>query len=155
MAGCMIDEKLIELGIILPDPPTPAGAYMPVIVADGMAFVSGQIPMLDGRVKYTGKVGESNISTAKESAKLCAVNILAQLQKELGSLEKIKRIVRINGFVNSEPGFKSHPNVIDAVSDFFYEILGERGRHSRLAVGVMSLPLDAMTEVDAIVQIHT
>ena len=106
------------------------------------------------KVQYTGKVGDSNIADAKESAKLCAINILAQLQKNLGTLEKVEKIIRINGFVNSDLGFTAHPKVIDAASDLMFGVFGEKGKHSRIAVGVQSLPLDSMTEIDALVQIR-
>ncbi len=149
----VIKEKLVEMGITLPNPPSPAGAYVPVAISNGTAFVSGQIPISDGKVQYTGKVGDSNIMDAKKSARLCAINILAQLEKNLGSLERVEKIIRINGFVNSQPDFTAHPKVIDAASDLMYSIFGDKGKHSRIAIGVQSLPLDSMTEIDALVQI--
>jgi enamine deaminase RidA (YjgF/YER057c/UK114 family) len=108
--------------------------------------------MEDGKVTFTGKVSDTNIETAQKSARICAINILAQLKKELGDLEKISRIVRLSGFVNSDPEFTQQPKVINAASDLFYEIFGECGKHSRIAVGVSSLPLNSMTEIDAIVE---
>ena len=153
MISYMIAENLKKMGITLPNPPSPAGAYVPVTIANGIAFVSGQIPVSDGKVQYTGKVGDSNIADAKESAKLCAINILAQLQKNLGTLEKVEKIIRINGFVNSDPGF-STPKGNRAASDLMFSVFGEKGKHSRIAVGVQSLPLDSMTEIDALVQIR-
>ncbi|MBI2110793.1 MAG: RidA family protein, partial [Nitrosarchaeum sp.] len=96
---------------------------------------------------------DANIETAQKSARICAINILAQLKKELGDLEKISRIIRLSGFVNSGPEFTQQPKVINAASDLFYEIFGECGKHSRIAVGVSSLPLNSMTEIDAIVEI--
>ena len=149
----MIEDKLTSLGIKLPVPPNPAGSYIPVVVSNGFAFVSGQIPMEDGKVVYKGKVSDDNFEMAQKSAKLCAVNILAQLKRELGSLEKITRIVRLNGYVNSVPEFSGHPKVINAASDLLFELFGEKGKHSRIAVGVASLPLNSMTEIDAIVEI--
>ena len=149
----MIKDKLESLGINLPTPPKPAGSYVPIIISGKIVFVSGQIPMQDGKVIFTGKVNDENIEDAKNSAKLCAVNILAQLKQELGSLEKITKIIKISGFVNSQPEFTSHPKVINAASDLLFEIFGEKGRHSRIAVGVSSLPLNSMTEIDMIVEI--
>jgi len=149
----VINEKLQELGITLPVPPKPAGSYIPVVKTNNMAYVSGQIPLQDGKVAFTGKVNDDNMEEAKKSAKLCAVNILAQLKAEIGSLENVKKIVRISGFVNSDPNFTKHPLVINAASDLFYEIFGENGKHSRIAVGVSSLPFNSMTEIDAIVEI--
>lgn len=148
----MIDEKIKSLGINLPIPPSPAGSYIPVVRSGNLLYVSGQIPMEDGKVAFTGKVSDINIETAQKSARTCAINILAQLKKELGDLEKISKIVRISGFVNSVPEFTQQPKVINAASDLFYEIFGECGKHSRIAVGVSSLPLNSMTEIDAIVE---
>jgi enamine deaminase RidA (YjgF/YER057c/UK114 family) len=148
----VIDEKIKSLGINLPIPPSPAGSYIPVVKSGNLLYVSGQIPMEDGKVAFTGKVSDINIETAQKSARICAINILAQLKKELGDLEKISKIVRISGFVNSMPEFTQQPKVINAASDLFYEIFGECGKHSRIAVGVSSLPLNSMTEIDAIVE---
>ena len=148
----MIDEKIKSLGINLPIPPSPAGSYIPVVKSGNLLYVSGQIPMEDGKVAFTGKVSDANIETAQKSARICAINILAQLKKELGDLEKISKIVRISGFVNSVPEFTQQPKVINAASDLLYEIFGECGKHSRIAVGVSSLPLNSMTEIDAIVE---
>lgn len=149
----MIEEKIKSIGIKLLNPPNPAGSYIPVVKSGNLLYVSGQIPMEDGKVVFTGKVSDANIETAQKSARVCAINILAQLKKELGDLEKISRIVRLSGFVNSVPEFTQQPKVINAASDLFYEIFGECGKHSRIAVGVSSLPLNSMTEIDAIVEI--
>lgn len=151
----MIDEKLKSLGIELSAPPKPAGAYLPVVISKNLAFVSGQIPMKDGKVIYEGKVNDKNMEEAKKSAKLCAINILAQLKREIGSLDKISKIVKVSGFVNSEPNFTQHPKVINAASDLFFKIFGEKGQHARIAVGVSSLPLNSMTEIDAVVEIES
>lgn len=150
----MIEEKIKSIGIKLPNPPNPAGSYIPVVKSGNLLYVSGQIPMEDGKVAFTGKVSDANIETAQKSARICAINILAQLKKELGDLEKISKIVRLSGFVNSEPEFTQQPKVINAASDLFYEIFGDIGKHSRIAVGVASLPLNSMTEIDAIVEIR-
>lgn len=138
------------MGVVLPEPPAPAGAYAPVVVSGGVAFVSGQVPAgPDGGIAYAGRVGDGNAGEAAEAARLCAVNALAQLRAALGSLDRVERVVRVAGFVNSEPGFAGHPKVIDAASDLFFGAFGERGRHARIAVGAASLPLDAMVEVEA------
>lgn len=150
----MIEEKIKSIGIKLPIPPNPAGSYIPVVKSGNLLFVSGQVPIEDGKVTFTGKVSDANIETAQKSARICAINILAQLKKELGDLEKISKIVRLSGFVNSVPEFTQQPKVINAASDLFYEIFGENGKHSRIAVGVSSLPLNSMTEIDAIVEIR-
>ena len=149
----MIEQKIESLGIKLPTPPTPAGSYVPAVRTGNLLYISGQIPMEDGKVVFTGKVSDENLETAQKSARMCAINILAQLKRELGDLEKVSKIVRISGFVNSVPGFSQHPKVINSASDLFFEIFGEKGKHSRIAVGVSSLPLDSMTEIDAIVEV--
>jgi len=149
----MIEEKIKSIGIKIPVPPNPAGSYIPVVKSGNLLFVSGQIPMEEGKVTFTGKVSDANIETAQKAAKVCAINILAQIKKEIGDLEKISRIVRLSGFVNAVPEFTQHPKVINAASDLLYEIFGESGKHTRIAVGVSSLPLNSMTEIDAIVEI--
>jgi len=149
----VIEEKIKSIGIKIPIPPNPAGSYVPIVKSGNLMYVSGQIPIIDGKVAFTGKVSDENIEIAKESARICAINILAQIKKEIGDLQKISKIVRLNGFVNSIPEFTQHPKVINAASDLFYEIFGENGKHSRIAVGVSSLPLNAMTEIDAIIEI--
>ena len=148
----MIEEKLKTLEITLPTPPTPAGSYVPAIKTGNLLFISGQIPMKEGKVIFTGKVTNDNMETAKKSAKMCAINLLAQMKRELGSLDKVTKIVRISGFVNSDPEFYQHPKIINAASDLFFEIFGDKGKHSRIAVGVACLPLNSMTEIDAIVE---
>lgn len=149
----MIDEKLKQLNIILPTPPKPAGSYVPVVTSGNLAFVSGQIPMQDGKVIYTGKVPlEKSVEEAQKAARLCAINILAQLKANLGSLDKITKIVRVSGFVNCTPEFSEQPKVINAASDLFFEIFGEKAKHSRIAVGVSSLPLNSTVEIDMIAE---
>ena len=148
----MIEEKIKSLEITLPNPPTPAGSYIPAVKTGNLLFISGQIPMEDGKVIFTGKVTENNMETAKKSAKMCAINLLAQMKRELGSLDKVTKIVRRSGFVNSDPEFYQHPKIINAASDLFFEIFGDKGKHSRIAVGVACLPLNSMTEIDAIIE---
>lgn len=149
----MIEERLKQLNITLPIPPKPAGSYIPVVTSGSLAFVSGQIPMQDGKVLYTGKVpSERSIEEAQAAARLCAINLLAQLQANLGSLDKITKIVRVSGFVNCTPEFSEHPKIINAASDLFYDIFGEKGKHSRIAVGVSSLPLNSTVEIDMTVE---
>jgi len=150
----LIDEKLESLGIFLPIPPSPAGSYIPVVISKDHAYVSGQIPIKEGQVVYKGKVfDDKTMEDAKEAAKLCTINALAQLKTKLGSLDRITRIVKVSGFVNSSPEFTKQPLVINAASDMLYEIFGEKGKHSRVAVGVASLPLDSIVEIDMLVEI--
>ncbi|MDH3361724.1 MAG: RidA family protein [Nitrosopumilus sp.] len=148
----MIEEKLDSLGVKLPTPPTPAGSYVPAVKTGNLLFISGQIPMENGKVIFTGKVSEENLEIAQKSARMCAINLLAQIKRELGDLDKVTKIVRLSGFVNSAPEFSQQPKVINPASDLFFEIFGEKGKHSRIAVGVANLPLNSMTEIDAIVE---
>ena len=148
----MIEEKIKSLKITLPNPPTPAGSYIPAVKTGNLLFISGQIPMEEGKVLFTGKVSDDNLETAQKSAKMCAINLLAQMKRELGDLDKVTRIVRLSGFVNSDPEFYQHPKVINAASDLFFEIFGDKGKHSRIAMGVACLPLNSMTEIDAVVE---
>ena len=148
----LIEEKLNSLEIKLPNPPTPAGSYIPAIKTGNLLFISGQIPMENGKVLFTGKVTDNNLETAQKAARMCAINLLAQMKRELGSLDKVKKIVRLSGFVNSDAEFYQHPKVINAASDLFFEIFGDKGKHSRIAVGVACLPLNSMTEIDAVIE---
>jgi len=151
----MIDEKLKSLNITLPTPPKPVGAYIPVVISDQTVYVSGQIPIEDGKVAYKGKVpAEQSLEQAQMAAKLCIINALAQLKSELGSLDRISKIIRVSGFVNSSPDFTDQPKVINAASNLLFEIFGQKGKHSRIAVGVASLPLGATVEIDMIVGIN-
>ncbi|MEC9073983.1 MAG: RidA family protein, partial [Thermoproteota archaeon] len=137
----MIEDKLRELSIDLPTPPNPAGSYIPVVTTGNLAFVSGQIPMKEGKVVFEGKVpNEQSLDAARDAAKICIINGLAQLKANLGSLDKITKFVRISGFVNSNPEFTEQPKVINAASDLLVEIFGDMAKHSRIAVGVASLP---------------
>ena len=150
----MIEEKLKALGITLPIPPKPVGSYIPVVKTGNLAFVSGQIPISDGKIIYSGKVTKDvSIEDAQKAARLCVINALAQLKSELGNLDKILKIVRVSGFVNSPPEFTEHPKVINGASDLLFEIFEKKGQHARIAVGVSSLPLNVAVEVDLIVEI--
>ena len=129
----MIEEKIKSLDITLPNPPTPAGSYIPAVKTGNLLFISGQIPMEDGKVLFTGKVSDDNLETAQKSARMCAINLLAQMKRELGNLDRVTKIVKLSGFVNSDPEFYQHPKVINAASDLFFEIFGDKGKHDRIA----------------------
>ncbi|MDE1769045.1 MAG: RidA family protein [Thaumarchaeota archaeon] len=149
----MIEEKLESLGILLPTPPKPAGSYIPVVRTGNLVFVSGQIPMKDGQVQFKGQVPTTiSVEDAQKAARLCIINVLAQLKVELGTLDKISRIVRVSGFVNSSSEFYEQPKIINTASDLLFEIFGERAKHSRIAVGVASLPLNSAVEIDLIAE---
>lgn len=154
----MIEEKLSAYGIKLSIKPLPLGSYSPVVIMDNFAFVSGQIAIDTNKqpaeVIYKGKVGKDiSIDDAKKAAQLCVINGLSQLKSALGDLERIKRFLKLSGFVNCEPSFVDHAIVMNGASDFLFQIFGERGRHARIAVGVNSLPLDSCIEIDTIVEI--
>lgn len=157
-----IEDRIKSMGIVLPAPPRPAGSYVPVCISYvdddlGTAYVSGQIPVRDGRVVYRGSVSDANLETAKKSAELSVLNVLSQLESEMRhrylDLDNVKRFSMLSGFVNSAPGFSQHHKVMDAASDLLFEIMGERGQHARAAVGVSGLPLNAMTEIGAVAEI--
>ena len=149
----VILDKLKEVGVTLPNPPNPAGSYIPMITTGNLAFISGQIPIQDGKVKFTGKIpDEQTIENAQEAAKLCIINGLAQLNAFFGTLENITKIIRISGFVNSSPEFTDQPKIINAASDLLFKIFGDNGKHSRIAISAASLPLNATVEIDMIVE---
>jgi enamine deaminase RidA (YjgF/YER057c/UK114 family) len=148
----MIEEKLSALGIILPLPPHPAGSYVPVVVSGNLAFVAGQIPVEGNHVKFRGKV--VSINTGQQAARLCTINALAQLRSSLGSLDRVKRVIKLTGFVNCEPSFADHPKVVNGASDLLMQLFGKKGKHARVVVGVSSLPLDSAVEVDLIVELN-
>lgn len=146
-----VADRLSELGITLPVPATPVFSYVPVVVYGGMAFVSGQLPKVDGEVKIRGKVGaEVSVEEAQEAARICVLQGLACLQAELGSLDRVTRVVKVTGFVQSAPGFDQQPKVVDAASDLLLQVFGPRGKHSRSAVGVAELPRRTPVEIEFI-----
>jgi len=151
----VIEKRLDALNIILPSPPKPVGSYVAVVITGKLAFVSGQIPIKDGKVIYAGKVSKDlSVEDAQKAARLCVINALAQLKAELGSLDRISKIVKVSGFVNSPPEFTDQPKVINGASDLLFEIFGQKGQHARIAVGVSSLPLNSAVEIDLIAEIN-
>jgi enamine deaminase RidA (YjgF/YER057c/UK114 family) len=145
------EERLAELGLTLPEPPTAIAAYVPAVVHAGLIWVSGQVPIRDGGLPRLGLVGRDiSVEDAAEEARFCAVNALAQLKAAAGSLEQIERIVKLTVFVASSAGFHAQPLVANGASELFQEVFGEQGRHARSAVGVAELPLGAPVEVEVI-----
>ncbi len=145
-----IEAKLAELGIILPEPAAPVAAYVPVVVAGGLAHVSGQLPFVDGKL-VTGRLGEDvSLEDGNAAARACALMLLAQIKAALGSLDKVERVVKLGAFVNSAGSFTDQPKVANGASELMVEVFGDAGRHARSAVGVPVLPLGAAVEVDAI-----
>jgi enamine deaminase RidA (YjgF/YER057c/UK114 family) len=148
------EARLATAGIHLPTPAAPVAAYVPTVEVNGMLFVSGQLPFLDGQV-MTGRLGEGvGIEFGQQAAKACAVMLLAQIKAALGSLDRVERIVKLGVFVNSDPRFTDQPKVADGASTLMVEVFGDAGRHARAAVGVPTLPLAAAVEIDAIVAVR-
>lgn len=150
-----IENKINELGLSLPTPAVSVANYVPYVITGNLVSISGQLPMGADGPQYIGKVGD-NVSEdeAIEAAKLCALNILAQLKAALGGdLERVVRIVRLGGFVNCVDGFAAQPAIINGASNLMVEIFGDKGRHSRAAVGVNALPFNVAVEIDALIEI--
>ncbi len=149
-----IDSRLKELGIDLPDAPAPVANYIPSYRAGNLLFISGQVSRTGDGKLLTGKLGaDIDVAAGREAAKVCALNILSQARAALGSLDRIERIVKLTGFVNSTPDFGNHPQVVNGASDLLVELLGDKGRHTRSAVGVAALPSNSAVEIEAIIQV--
>lgn len=149
-----IEKRIEELGIRLPEASPPKAMYIPVKQIGNALFVAGQVPMFDGKMLYPGHVGEEvSLEEAQEAARLCIVNLLSALRAYLGDLDRVKNIVKVQAFVNSKTGFNQQHIVVNAASQLLYDVFGEPGRHSRTAVGVNQLPMDAPVEIEAIVEI--
>ena len=151
-----IDERLETLGVEIPTPAVPVANYVAWVRTGNLVFTAGQVTVKDGEFLYQGKVGgEVSVDDAKEAAKLCAINIIAQLKQACdGDLDRVKRIVKLVGFVNGVPEFTDHPTVINGASDFMVEVFGDKGKHARSAVGAGSLPLNVAVEVEAVAEIE-
>jgi len=150
-----IDKRLAELGIALPAPASPVGSYVPYVNVGALVFISGQLPRAEGKLAFTGKVGRDvTVENGQAAARVCALNLLAHLKVACaGNLDRVVRCVRMSGFVNSDPEFTDHPQVVNGASDLMQEVFGESGRHARTAVGVAALPANAAVEVEAIFEI--
>ena len=146
-----VEARLKELHIQLPQAAAPVASYVPVVTLGNLAHVSGQLPFIDGEL-VTGRLGEDvDLELGMRAARACALMILAQLKAALGSLDKVERIVKLGGFVNSAGHFTDQPKVVNGASDLMVDVFGEAGKHARSAVGVPVLPLGAAVEVDAVV----
>jgi enamine deaminase RidA (YjgF/YER057c/UK114 family) len=151
-----IELKLAELGITLPRPMPPIANYVPYVVTGNLVVVSGQVPAVDGRVAITGKVSYGvSLEQGREAARLCFINVLVHLQAACdGDLDRVKRVVRLGGFVASPPEFNQHAQVMNGASDLAVAVFGDAGRHARTTIGVPSLPADAAVEVEGIFEIR-
>ncbi len=152
MAG-NVDKRLAELGVSLPQAPAPAANYVPYTIAGNLLTISGQVTMGPDGLEYVAKLGDTaDVAEGQAAARLCTINILAQAKAALGDLDRIKQVVKIQGFVNSTPDFMDHPAVINGASDFLVDVLGDAGRHARAAVGMASLPFGVAVEIDAVIE---
>lgn len=151
-----IEERLVAAGVTLPEAPAPAANYVPYVQSGNLVFVSGQLPMADGECKYLGRLGDDiDLEDGVKAARLCAVNILAQVKNVCGGdLSKVARVVRLGGFVAATPEFEQHPAVVNGASDLMAAIFGDAGAHARAAVGVASLPRGVSVEVEGVFELH-
>lgn len=148
-----LDERLAELGLVIPDVAAPVAAYIPAVASGNLVFTSGQLPFVDGALAVTGKVGaEVTAEQASELAALCALNALAAARTAIGSLDRVTRVVKVTGFVASDPAFTGQPGVINGASHLLGQVFEDAGRHARSAVGVSVLPLDSPVEVEIILE---
>jgi enamine deaminase RidA (YjgF/YER057c/UK114 family) len=148
------EERLRQLGVSLPAPAVPVAAYVPCVRTGNLVYVSGQVPVVDGKPSHLGRLGDDvGLEDGRAAARTCAINVLAALKAELGELSQVRRVVKVTGFVASTPGFTDMPKVVNAASELFGEAFGDAGRHSRSAVGVAALPLGVPVEVEAIVEV--
>lgn len=151
-----IEARLRELGITLPEAAAPVAAYVPTARSGNILFISGQITVWNGERQFVGKVGqEFSVEQGKEAARLCGLNILAQAKAALdGDLDRVRRVLRLGGFVNAGPGFHDHPIVINGASELMADVFGDAGKHARAAVGAPSLPGNVAVEVDAVFEVE-
>jgi enamine deaminase RidA (YjgF/YER057c/UK114 family) len=150
------EDKLRQMGLELPEVAAPVAAYVPTVRTGNLVFVSGQVPREKGELKFRGHVGgELSIEDGRAAARLCALSALAAVKREIGDLDRIRRIVKVTGYVASAAGFTDQPKVVDGASLFLGELLGEKGKHARAAVGVNELPLGVAVELEMIVEVES
>jgi enamine deaminase RidA (YjgF/YER057c/UK114 family) len=150
-----VEAKLKSLGIVLPVPPAPVANYVGFVRSGALLFISGQICYgTDGKLAAKGKLGDGvSVEDGQKAARACAVNLLAQVKAALGDLDKVVRVVRLGGFINSAPSFTEGPKVMNGASDLMVEVFGDKGRHARTTVGVAALPVDAAVEVEGLFEV--
>lgn len=149
-----VESRLQARGLVLPGAPAPVANYVPTCRTGNLLFVSGQVSRTGDGKMLAGKLGGGvDLAAGRKAAEVCALNILAQVRAALGSFDRIERIVKLTGFVNAVPAFTEHPQVVNGASDLLVELLGDKGRHTRSAIGVGSLPMDASVEIEAIFEV--
>lgn len=150
-----VEARLKDLGITLPPAPAGVGAYVPWVRTGNLVITSGQLPWRDGKLAYTGKLGaEVSIEQGYEAARICAINAIAQLKSAVGDLDRVERIVRLEGFVHAAPGFHEHPKVLNSASELFLTVFGERGKHARTALGINEMPLNAAVQIAVMAEVR-
>jgi enamine deaminase RidA (YjgF/YER057c/UK114 family) len=148
------EQRLEQLGVSLPTPAAPVAAYLPCVRTGNLVYVSGQVPLVDGKPSHVGRLGDTvGLEDGVAAARTCAVNVIAALKAELGELARVRRVVKLTGFVASTPEFTDQSKVINGASELFGEVFGDAGRHARAAVGMAALPLGVPVEVEAIVEV--
>lgn len=153
MAG-RIEARLKQLGIELPNPAAPAANYVPFVVSGKLAFIAGQITVWNGERRFIGKVGrEFDVAQGREAARICGLNLIAQVRAAAGDLDRVARCVKLGGFVNCVDGFEQQPQVINGASDLMVEVFGDAGKHARFAVGCNALPFNVAVEIDAVFEL--
>ncbi len=151
----VVESKITKLGLALPPVAAPIAAYVPAVRTGNLIFTSGQLPLVDGKLVATGKVGaDVDVETAKAAAQVCALNALAAIKQVIGDLDRIVRVVKVVGFIAVDPGFTNHAAVVNGASEFLGACLGDSAQHARSSVGMASLPLDAPVEVELIVEVR-
>ena len=151
-----IESRLKELGIKLPSPPAAVAAYVPWVLTGNLVITSGQLPWEDDKLAFVGKLGaELNDEQGYQAARISAINALAQLKAAVGDLDRIVRIVRLEGYVHCAPGFRGHPQVLNGASDLFNEVFGERGRHTRTALGTNEMPLGSPVQLSVYAEVES
>jgi enamine deaminase RidA (YjgF/YER057c/UK114 family) len=149
-----VEEKLHELGYTLPEPPTPKGVYVTALEVDGMVYTSGSSCFEGGKLKYQGKVGaQLTVEQGYDACRITMLNLLSVLKQHLGDLDRIEQVVKLTGYVASAPGFGMQPGVINGASELLGQVLGDRGKHARSAMGVNELPMDSPVEIEMIVKL--
>lgn len=149
------EQQLAQLGLVLPAPPKPVATYIPAVLAGELLFLSGVIPFHDGKLVFEGKLGrELTVEQGYEASRIALLNALAIIRQELGTLDRVKQVVRMTGHVASADGFVQHPAVINGASDLLVRIFGEAGKHARVALGAAELPLNAPVEIELIIQVR-
>jgi enamine deaminase RidA (YjgF/YER057c/UK114 family) len=150
-----IEKKIKSLGLELPEVPEPVASYVPALHSGSYVFTSGQLPFIKGDLKARGKIGRDlTVEERYECARVAALNCLAAVKSAVGELDRVRRVIRVTGFINSAPGFEEQPMVLKGASDLLVEIFGEKGKHSRLAIGTSELPLGTPVEVEMIVEVQ-